>query len=340
MRVILVNKTLLVSAVALAVSGNAMVSGNALAEAGVYGQIRLGLATYVPPTTAVPLGVDELDVRSGKLTFGAKGSNDLDNGQTFSYQLEMEHDAANTKQSGWDNDKSWVAIGGGWGKLTAGRASDMAGFACGGTDLLTNGTAEACSLAHSTETDNAIQYRGSVGALDFGVIFTADGTADDDDILYGAKFNGSNWSVGVQVWEDEIDGNKLDPDVGASGAAGGPLTAPSSTKTQVGATYQWGDIGLGIVVADNDQAVDSGGVSIGLYMPLGPGDLAVVISDIDDDRGVGALNEGGTGTVFTGSSFDFDYRVGMGGGAYYGLEFNSDDYTVDDRLTAYFGTTF
>ena len=64
----------------------------------------------------------------------------------------------------------------------------MAGFACGGTDLLTNGTAEACSLTHSTETDDAIGYRHSSGALEFGLIYTADGTTADDDYLLGAKW--------------------------------------------------------------------------------------------------------------------------------------------------------
>jgi len=318
MRVILVNKTLLVSAVALAVSGNAMVSGNALAEAGVYGQIRLGLATYVPPTTAVPLGVDELDVRSGKLTFGAKGSNDLDNGQTFSYQLEMEHDAANTKQSGWDNDKSWVAIGGGWGKLTAGRASDMAGFACGGTDLLTNGTAEACSLGHSTETDNAVQYRYSGGAFEFGVILTADGTTADDDTLFGAKYSGNNWSVGFQVFEDES----------ANGGSG-------ATKTQIGATWQLGNIGLGVTVvdADLDSTSDDGGVDFGLYMPLGDGNLAVVISSLDADTGI-------LGPTADGDSWDVEYKVGLGSGAYWGIEINDKDNWDETRTQLFMGTTF
>jgi len=338
MRVILVNKTLLVSAVALAVSGNAMVSGNALAEAGVYGQIRLGLATYVPPTkpddtsvctgvspptcttdsTGTPLGVDELTVRSGKLTFGAKGSNDLDNGMTFSYQLEMEHDAANTKQTGWANDKSWVAIGGDWGKLIAGRASDMAGFACGGTDILTNGTAEACSLSHSTETDNAIQYRGSAGALDFGIIFTADGSTDDDDILYGAKYSGSNWSVGAQIWEDE-SGN------GGTGA----------TLTQIGATLQLGDIGLGVTVvdADDDSTPDDGGVDFGLSMPLGAGNLYVVISALDADTGT-------LGPTADGDSWDVEYKVGLGSGAYWGIEINDKDNWDETRTQLFMGTTF
>ena len=83
MRVILVKKTLLVSAVALAVSGNAM-------AADMYGNIRLELRTSDFNKTAP--GVDELDVASGKLVLGSKGSSDLGNGMTVSYGIELEHD--------------------------------------------------------------------------------------------------------------------------------------------------------------------------------------------------------------------------------------------------------
>ncbi len=155
MRVILVKKTILVSAVALAVSGNAM-------SADFYGNIRLGLATYVSPsdsTGAPDPGVDELDLASGKLVIGSKGSSDLDNGMTFSYGVELEHDKADIKTTGWANDKSWVAIGADWGKLTLGRRGDLAGYACSGTDILTIGSAEACSLGHNTEFDDAIMYK-------------------------------------------------------------------------------------------------------------------------------------------------------------------------------------
>ncbi len=309
-------KTLLVSAVALAVSGNAM-------SAEMYGNIRLGLATYVPPTAAEPLGVDELDVRSGKLVLGSKGSTDLDNGQTFKYQLEMEHDRADTKGTGWANDKSWISIGGDWGTLSAGRFSDMAGFACGGTDLLTNGTAEACSIGHSTETDDAIGYRFSGGAFEFGVIVTADGTTADDDILYGAKFSGNNWSVGFQLWTDE-SGN------GGSG----------SDKLQVGATWQLGNIGLGVTVVDSDDedaggvgVGDDGGVDFGLYMPLLGGNLAVVISSLDADTGI-------VGTVSDGDSWDVEWSNSLGGGAYWGIEINDKDNWDETRTQVYMGTNF
>ena len=105
-----------------------------------------------------------------------------------------------------------------------------------------------------------------LGAFEFGFVYTADGTVADDDVSYGVKFSGGNWSVGFVGWEDE-----------------GAIGTESKTKTQVGATYQLGDIGLGLTVGDNDATTDSGGVDFGLYMPLGAGNLAVVLSSLDAD---------------------------------------------------------
>ena len=199
MRVILVKKTLLVSAVAMAISGNAV-------AAEMYGNIRLGLQS----ANGQP-GGDELDVVSGKLVLGSKGSTDLGNGMTLSYGVELEHDRADIKTggsagastttgtvfttigtgssgtqevelqsgSGWANDKSWVGLSGGFGSVKVGRAGDLAGYVCGGTDILTIGTAEACSLGHNTEFDDAIMYTGGSGAFQFGAVVTFDGTDDD-----------------------------------------------------------------------------------------------------------------------------------------------------------------
>jgi len=297
MRVILVKKTLLVSAVAMAVSGNAM-------AAEMYGNIRLELRSSNTVT-------DELDVASGKLVLGSKGSTDLGNGMTLSYQLEMEHDQADFKtggtagdESGWANDKSWVALAGNFGKVIAGRHGDLAGYACGGTDLLTHGSAEACSLGHNTEYDNAVQYRYSGGAFDFGYIYVADGTSADQPSQYGVKFSAEKWSVGFV-------GN----DTGATGL----------TQSQIGGTLQLGNIGLGITVGDNDAATDSGGVDLGLYMPLGAGNLAIVVSSMDADNS---------------DSWDLDYNVGLGDSGYWGVEFGSKDSWDEDRLIGYIGTNF
>jgi predicted porin len=293
MRVILVKKTLLVSAVAMAMSGNAM-------AAEMYGNIRLELRSSDTVT-------DELDVASGKLVLGSKGSSDLGNGMTLSFQVELEHDQADEtgNVTDVDFDKSWVALGGNFGKVIAGRHGDLAGYACGGTDLLTHGSAEACSLGHNTEFDNAVQYRYAGGAFEFGVIVTADGTDADQDTSFGAKFSGENWSVGAVTWENETD---------------------QQTQTQIGGTFQLGNIGLGVTLGDNDDGSgDEGGVDFGLYMPLGAGNLAIVVSTMDADDA---------------DSADLDWNVGLGDSGYWGIEVNTNDAWDEDRVIGYLGTNF
>ena len=300
MRVILVKKTLIVSAVAMAISGNAI-------AAEMYGNIRLGLRTsdYAGP--------DELDVISGKLVLGSKGSTDLDNGMTVSYGVELEHDQADATGGVTvvDFDKSWIALQGGFGKVIAGRFGDLSGYACGGTDLLTHGSAEACDSVFNTEPDDAIQYRYSGGAFDFGVIYVADGSGENPTHV-GGKFSGESWSVGATFVS-----------AGDTTSYGGVPQGESGSV--IGGTLQLGNIGLGVSMADNGAAVDESAFDLGFYMPLGPGNLAVVYSDID-------LNAD--------DSLDFDYNVSMGGGAYWGVEFNSRDSALEDRITGYIGTTF
>jgi len=91
MRVLLVNKKILATAVAVAVSGGMTMSSSAYAGQsavdGLYGKIRLGVASGDGS-----VGGDEFDVVSSKLVFGFKGSHDLDNGLEFSYGIEFEHD--------------------------------------------------------------------------------------------------------------------------------------------------------------------------------------------------------------------------------------------------------
>ena len=312
-------KTLLVSAVALAVSGNAM-------AAEMYGNMRLGLEN-----------TNELRVQSGKLVLGAKGSNDLDNGMTFSYQLEMEHDQADNQQTGWKNDRSWVGIAGGFGKVIAGRHGDMAGWACGGTDLLTIGSNETCSLGSNSEPDNAIQYRINTGAFDFGAAYTAD--ADDSGLtsnntLVGARFSGESWSIGAQIADrDKNDQPPGTSDTGTKVFTSGTVAA-GDQGTQIGGTLQLGNIGLGLVYADNSGTDGTGigdvtGVGFGFYMPVGPGNIAIVY-DVLDSTILGSDD----------TFYDIEYSQQLGGGAYWGATYNDSDAQSDGRFSLWMGTNF
>jgi len=299
---------------------------------GLYGKIRLGVRSS-----------DELDVVSGKLVFGFKGKHDLDNGMQVSYGIEFEHDGADKEQPGsvtavtntftgsptatmtmtgtssvnsgaaLSNDKSWIAISGGFGKVIAGEHSDMAGFACAGTDLLTHGSAEACDLGLNTSPANAVQYRISSGAVDFGAAYTMDGTDDGNNTLLGIQFSGESWQVGAQFITADDGGKFGSTPAGESGSI-------------IGGSVQLGNIGLGVTVGDSGAAVDGGGFDLGLYMPLGAnGTIAIVYSDMDVDAS---------------DSVDLDWNNSLGGGAFWGIEYNSKDGAADDDITAYMGMNF
>ena len=302
MRVILVKKTLLVSAVATAMA----VSGTAYAAAsdGLYGKIRLGVQNAA-----------ELDVVSGKLVFGFKGDSDLGNGMTASYGIELEGDSADQETTNFSNDKSWVALSGGFGKVIIGEHSDMAGWACGGTDIVTYGTDEACSLVHNTSPANAVQYRGGSGAVEFGVAYVANGTGENPTLL-GVKFDGGAFSVGAQF----VSAGDLVPFSGVPAGESGSL---------IGATYQLGDITLGLTIADNGAAANEDATSFGFQMPLGSGNLVILVSSGD-----------GVDAVFAGDSTDINYNASLGGGAYWGVEFTDDDFAADSVATAYLGMNF
>jgi len=143
--------------------------------------------------------------------------------------------------------------------------------------------------------------------------------------MVGAKFSGDNWSVGFILWEN----NCLAAEVAETGCTVGT----STDQTLIGATYQLGDIGLGFTFGDDDSATDSEGFDFGLYMPLGGGNLAVVISSLDADTGI--LSE-----VSDGDSWDVEWSNSLGGGAYWGIEVNDKDNWDETRAQLYMGTNF
>lgn len=264
------------------------------------GNIRLGLQNQ-----------DELDVVSGKLVITTVGSSTLDNGLEISYGIEFENDSADSESNTFTNDKSWVGIGGGFGKITLGEHSDMAGWACGGTDILTYGTAEACSLGHNTSPADAIQYRGGAGAIQFGLAITQNGTGESDSLV-GISFEAGDLQVGGQFVSAGDDADMGGVSAGESGSA-------------IGGKYALGDITIGLTIGDNGADDDSGGTDIGVSLPLGGGNLAIVISTLDaDDR----------------DSQDLLYSMSLSDMAYAGLEFNSKDEWDDDRITGFIGTRF
>ncbi len=318
------NKKILATAVAIAVSGGMTMSSSAYAGQsavdGLYGKIRLGVRTGDGTAAG-----DELDVISGKLVFGFKGSTDLDGGNTFSYGIEFESDTADSEATNLSNDVSWVALSGDFGKVIAGEHGDFAGFACSGTDILTNGTDEACSLVHDTRIANAVQYRYNAGAINLGAAYVMDGTGENPTHL-GIQYAGDNFSVGAQFVSAG--------DTTSYGGGVGPGIPAGESGSQIGGHYTFGDITLGVTIADTGADTDEDAISVAVQLPLVGGNLAILSTTGD------ALDSTVPGAGVKGDSIDVELSFSLAGGAFWGLEFNDDDLNAESIFYAYAGINF
>lgn len=271
------------------------------------GEIRLGLQ----------LG-DHPDLVSGKLTLNAGGAEALNERLELSFGVEFENDSADEESDGFANDKSWIALGGAFGRVIAGEHADMAAWACGGTDVLFYGEAEACSLGHNTSPANALQYRGAAGDWRYGLAVDANGSGESSALL-GVRYAGPGYEFGAQLVAaaDNAVDDAGDPVFG--GVAAGDRGA------QLGGSYAFGDVVIALTLADNGAAGDSGGVDVGVQMPLAGNTLAVVVSHLQ------------AGNI---DSQDVLYSLALGEAAYAGVELNVSDALEDPLLTAFVGTTF
>ena len=303
-------KTLIGTAIALAMSGSAF------AETDVGGQIRFGLQN-----------TDELEAVSGKLVINFKGMEDLGNGLEFSYGIEFENDSADKETNQFHNDKSWIAIGGDFGKIIGGEYGDFAGFACGGTDLYNYAGSIACDTVHNTSPADAVQYRGSFGMVNVGAAITFDATGPTapsttrDDVshtLFGLQVNiGDDISIGAQMVNASENG----------GIGGVPA---DETGTQIGGT--WNIMGSGFVLGAtlaDDSDDDATGIAI--QMPLGG--MSVAVSAESGD----ALKKTAGGESVHAS---IGSRLGSSEDAYWGAEFHDYDELDDESITVYMGTNF
>ncbi|MCP4429563.1 MAG: hypothetical protein GY806_01160 [Gammaproteobacteria bacterium] len=292
-------KTILATAIATAISGTA-IAGPGASE-GLYGKIRLAIVNEAD------LGMD-----SNKLVFGFKGSEDLGTGMTVSYGIEFEQDEAQAETDKLTNDKSWIALGGSFGKIIAGEYGDFAGYALNGVWAGTFGTTYAASNVHNTSPANTIQYRGGAGDVNFGVGMTQDGSGESAT-LAGIGFSGDSFTFGVQI-------------VNASDVAAQGEVPAGESGSLVGGSYTMGDITLGLAVGDNGTDDDSSVTSVGFNMGVGDGGnfkINLGMYDADDS-----------------DVTEVEYTNSLGGGAYWGVDFISMDAADDDKLIGFLGINF
>ncbi len=287
-----------------------MASGTAMADTTFGGNARLQLKNQ-----------DELDLDSTKLTIDIKSSEDLGNGMTAIARIELEHDDADEKQSGWDNDLSYVGLKGGFGQVTLGVQDDAAGLAgCGMDDQYIYNTGKACGAgAFNGPLDNAVVYANTLGAMTLVLGATFDGSktggnpAAGDHTVVALGYGGDGFNLGVQVTSPDGDLNLEDQMI-------------------IGGDIALGDVTLGLIIADGtgfgagDTETSTG---INVKMPLGGGTFKAGISDTDD------LN----GSTYT----NLQYEDKLGKTAYWGVQYSAEDNDVtdpDDILALFLGKKF
>ena len=261
------------------------------ADTTIYGNIRLEVVNQT-----------DLNMDSSKLVVGFKSSEDMGNGMTGFMHMELEHDDANEEVSGWTNDKSYVGLKGDFGQVTLGRQADAAGFACGGTDIFTKVSGQACGAgAINGGLDNALVYTGGTGNVTFVLGATLDGTQDQagDNTIIAAKYAADNFSVGFQMTSFDI-------------VRGG------ESQSVIGGTYTINEMQIGATLANDGN---ESATAIALKMPLAGGSFRIGM-DTGEDAGVADT----THVQFTKS---------LSKSVYTGVEFASVDGADDDMLAGW-----
>ncbi|MBT4452110.1 MAG: porin [Gammaproteobacteria bacterium] len=282
---------IIAAAIAATIAGSAFA-----ADTTIYGNIRLEVVNKT-----------DLNMDSSKLVVGFKSSEDMGNGMTGFMHMELEHDDANEEVSGWTNDKSYVGLKGDFGQVTLGRQADAAGFACGGTDIFTKVSGQACGAgAINGGLDNALVYTGGTGNVTFVLGATLDGTQDQagDNTIIAAKYAADNFSVGFQMTSFDI-------------VRGG------ESQSVIGGTYTINEMQIGATLANDGN---ESATAIALKMPLAGGSFRIGM-DTGEDAGVADT----THVQFTKS---------LSKSVYTGVEFASVDGADDDMLAGWIGMKF
>jgi predicted porin len=282
---------IIAAAIAATIAGSAFA-----ADTTIYGNIRLEVVNQT-----------DLNMDSSKLVVGFKSSEDMGNGMTGFMHMELEHDDANEEVSGWTNDKSYVGLKGDFGQVTLGRQADAAGFACGGTDIFTKVSGQACGAgAINGGLDNALVYTGGTGNVTFVLGATLDGTQDQagDNTIIAAKYAADNFSVGFQMTSFDI-------------VRGG------ESQSVIGGTYTINEMQIGATLANDGN---ESATAIALKMPLAGGSFRIGM-DTGEDAGVADT----THVQFTKS---------LSKSVYTGVEFASVDGADDDMLAGWIGMKF
>ena len=299
-----------------------MASSTVMADTTMGGEVRLKLQNQ-----------GEMALNSGKLTFKINASEDLGNGMTGLAYVEMENDSADNEENQFHNDKSFVGIKGDFGQLTLGAQGDAAGFACGGTDIFTDNSGNACGVGAVNGTlDNAVVYVKGFGAVTLVVGATFDGDAATGEMsdasaqpdsgnhtVIAVNFDGGAFTVGGQITSPDSDAPVL-------GSAGLDI----SSLTVIGGTVKLGEGTLGLTFADNSLDDDNTAMAVAFSMPLAGGTIKVGV-----DQGDALKNANDDDTIA-----NLEFKKSLGKSMYAGVQVSDDSRAEDSLIQGYMGYNF
>lgn len=178
---------------------------------------------------------EDVILDSDKMEIGVRGTEDLGNGMTVIYQVELEGSNADSQQTTLKNDKSFLAIQGLNSKFSVGRKESFSGWACDSVDIFKEGGAGGCY--DEGKSDDFFGFETKVGDLKFGLAMLLGGTDTPSGSVtntqVGMNYNSGPVSFGAVI----TDGDSIE-------------------KIQLGGAYKFEGFTLGTGLGENDG--DSG----------------------------------------------------------------------------------
>ena len=269
------------SLLSLAVVAGMAVSGAALAEATVYGNVHLYIAQFdkdgvvsvdhdddpLTPNIDIADGAGtngNLNMGSATSSLGVKGSEDLGDGMKAFYKVEFQFDAdeATSDDSKVTNRDQYVGIKGGMGTVKFGAMSSNYKQMGGKVDALYRTPAEGRGFIHTQSSlhggnatnrgrmSNTIQYSSpKMGGMQMVVNTTM---SDSDDETMGVGFRYETKALTAYVdYIDTVPTEKKHDVIGLGGIGAGD----TETATKIGAKFSSGPMFVGAQLENAEDVV-------------------------------------------------------------------------------------
>ena len=239
--------------VALAVAAAFAIPAAASAQTTLFGQFKYEVGLIEAPAVADGGNGERNAVHSSIGTrLGVMGSEDLGGGMSAIFRFQGSPGGANDPLSGksWAfNEENWVGLRGGFGTVQLGR-SDTA-FKKGHTRfrVFPDSLADLNNRPASFGRVEGVHYSSpNFGGATINASLEPNGAELDTYWALGVNYVAGPLFVGAAV--------ESAPDTGTYGntanRGGGPTIAADGTNWQVGASYKWNDLTVGLLYQDID----------------------------------------------------------------------------------------